>query len=127
VKARVDKAGRLQPPESLGEARSRLEQLQHELYRIDKQLSDPERQQRAASPGAYASWRAGCRRAQQYLTQEHDQLVSWISEREQAPDAAAVLLRRAYDLLVIIRDDGGLDGPEEEAVVRDLARHLEAG
>lgn len=118
MKARIDKSGNLQPPDTLAEGKSRLEQLEHEIYRIEKQLAAPERRERFPTPGAYESWKAGAKRALRYLQDEHKQLTGWI---ERNPEQS--LLREAYDLLRFLRVDGALD-PDEEEFVAKLDAHF---
>jgi len=126
VKAHLDSDGRMIAPTTYRDGLARREQLQTEIEKIGRQLSDPRRAERYVTAGAFDAWRMGAVRAKRFLETELKQLIPWLAARPEAND-----FRDAHRLLETIRQDDGLDGPEEIALVARLneryPEHLQDG
>lgn len=110
--------GRLIKPESLREARLRLQRVAQDIARIEAQLADPARRERLGG-AAYDAWRGGAESALARFTSERERLGAWIATVDDP------LLRAARDLLRALREDDVEFEPEELATIAKLDRLFE--
>lgn len=115
MKAQLQR-GKIDTPTSLPDAKLRLQQLDHELKRIDAQINSADRANRYPSKAEYNAWRKRAQVAQGLLSEERQQLDAWISNSE---GSCETLLAAAFDILTDLRETDDLE-PEELDVWRRI-------
>ncbi len=112
--------GRIIVPESIADARRRLELLDREIARIEGQLADPERRKRIGLQGWYDGWRKSATNALTLFRLEREQLRAWVDV------ATCDLLKLAYDTLKSVQEDEGDEFFDETelALIDRLDKHF---
>jgi hypothetical protein len=101
--------GKIDAPTSLADAKLRLQQLDHELKRIDAQITSADRVNRYPSKAEYNAWAKRAQVAQGLLGEERRQLADWITNSE---SSAEVLLEEAFAILCDLRESDDLEPAE---------------
>lgn len=74
-------SGKIRPPTSVAAARDRLQQVECEIARIDRQLLDPARPLKYPTVRAYEDWECRAKDKQRYFRIEARQIQEWIDKQ----------------------------------------------
>lgn len=121
MKAQLQR-GKIDTPTSLADAKLRLQQLDHELVRINAQITSVDRASRYPTRAEYVAWHKRAQTAQGLLSEERKQLADWISNTE---GSCETLLGEAFDVLCDLKKDDALE-PDEHEVWRRIDAYFAA-